>query len=366
MFSLIFVWTVLTRLAQLRSRGFPVDRILLPQPIAEPEPIPEPEPVAAPVPTVAQIPPKVSSPVGSESASTLRQSAASKTPKEDPKQSADQDKTKSPQIGKTEATESTGAQTENGMIEILMQMYPDADKDFVCGVLGEDPSLDDVRNLAEGMAQGGYPKSKDTEVDNASTSTASTSTTSHPGNKEKKKRGGLRSKLGKAFGGLRGSNFGGTSGPTVRPPPFSQPPTAVGGSTGDASGTGAFGPSSSVSRHEQGAQASPVADASSQASLEQMLQTQVAQSAKVNSNSIHSPETLLTSVPAELDRGETCEVIDGQSLKVFTAYRDGLTATGIRIFASQREPSSWDFLSQHTAAIEAFGGVLTQLAHVYE
>ena len=242
-----------------------------------------------------------------------------------------------------------------------MQMYPDVDKDFLRGALGKDPSIDDVKNLAEGMAQGNYPKSKDADDDTASVGTTSTFATSPPVSKDKKKRSGLRSKLGKAFGGLRGSNFGGATAPPMRPPPFASPPTASGGG-----GTGAFGPQSSVHRQEQTGPASPAADASSQASLESMLQQHVAQSARVNENSIHSPETLLTSVPAELDRGETCEVIDGQSLKAFTAYRNGVTAGGVRIFASQRDPSSWDFLEQNTAAIEVFGAVLTQLAHVYE
>lgn len=211
------------------------------------------------------------------------------------------------------------------------------------------------------MAQGNYPKSKSVDDDTASVGTASTSATSPPESKEKKKRGGLRGKLGKAFGGLRGSNFGGASTPPARPP-FASPPIATGGGTG----TSAFGPQSSVHRQEQTVPASPAADASSQASLEHMLQQHVAQSARVNENSVHSPETLLTSVPAELDRGETCEVIDGQNLKAFTAYRNGVTAGGVRVFASQRDSSSWDFLAQNTAVIEVFGAVLTQLAHVYE
>lgn len=253
------------------------------------------------------------------------------------------------------------------MEEILTQMFPDADKDFIRGALGNDPSLDDVRNLAETMAQHGYPasnddKSKADEDDAASTATASTTATSPPGSKEKKKKG-FRSKLGKAFGGLRGSAFGGATTPSPpKPPPLAGAAGAAGSSGGAG---GAFGPSQNT-RHEVSGPASPAQDASSQASLERMLQQKVAQAANVGSNEVNSPETLSTSVPADLDRGDTCEVIDGQNLRPFTEYRNGVTAGGIRIFASKREPASVDFLAQHSGAVEAFGAVLTQLAHVYD
>jgi hypothetical protein len=266
------------------------------------------------------------------------------------------------------------AMASNGMEEILMQMFPDADQNFVRGALGKDPTMEDVRQLAEAMSQGNYPKiSNNTDTTSVATTDSSTDT---PAKKEKK-RVGLRGKLGKAFGGLRGSNFGGASPPptAARPPPPQPPPgmslpvppvSGIGGMSGmGGGGDGVKGPASN-SVQEKGKVVSPASDASAQTNMERMLQQKVAQSAKVSSQNIEAPDTLVTSVPAELDRGETCEVMDGHSLCLFTEYRDGKTATGIPIFSTRSDPSSATFLAQHTAVLEIFGQVLAQLAHVYD
>jgi len=329
----------------------------------EPEPIIEPEPDVVPAPTVAQIPPKKSPTVSSSpliDTPSNTQKAASK---------GDSTSNKTSDPVKKEEESKFGSQANNGMEEILTQMFPDVDKDFLRNSLGKNPSLDDVRTLAESMAQHGYPTSDggisksasdDATSDAASTMTGSTTTNNPQGGKEKKKKG-LRGKLGKAFGGLRGSAFGGATAPSPpKPPPFVST-----GAAGGSNGGGAFGPSNATQKEQTGP-ASPAQDSSSQASLERMLQQKLSQAARVDSNEVNSPDTILTSVPAELDRGETCEVIDGQNLRPFTEYRNGLTASGIRVFASKREAASTEFLSQQSAAVESFGAVLTQLAHVYE
>ena len=167
----------------------------------------------APTPTVANIPPKIPAGTTSRGVDYGQQPTPASVPMPDIQSSKDESSVKSTDAPNTESKLQT-QQERNGMEEILMQMFPDADKDFVKGALGKNPSLEDVRNLAESMAQLGYPGSKDKGDDAASVGTTSTSATS-PGDKDKKKRGGLRSKLGKAFGGLRGSNFGGASGPRI-------------------------------------------------------------------------------------------------------------------------------------------------------
>jgi hypothetical protein len=353
-------------LEQLRSRGFPVDRIL------------------QPTVTVAAANSDVAN--GGEADAKVANGNAA----------ANGDVAKANVANANVANgDAANEATSGGMDEILTTMFPDADDQFVKSSLGRNPTLDDVQSLANTMAQGDYPKKLSGETmvastaaaDGASTSAnnssgaaataasaaAATATTS--ATKDKKKRGGLRGKLGKALGGLRGSSSGGAA-PTV--PPLAPPPADV---PPIPSGTaGALGPQvapHNTVRQPQQQQpqqatstteaASPASDMHSQASLERMLQQHVSQSARVNTSAIHSPDTLLTSVPTELDRGESCEVIDGKNLRVFTEYRNGTTTSGIRIFASQRDPSSAEFLAQQTSAVEAFGTVLAQLAQrVYE
>ena len=341
-----------------------MDRILQPQPIIQPEPIPEP--IVAPTTTVADIPPREATSNGLATNAVSQPQVKNgdpSTPKPEsgnghaPKEKAVDDKT-------------PGAQSEGGMDEIITQMFPDADKNFVKAALGQNPSLDDVRSLAENMAEGIYPKTKGAEEDGTSVATAHTESSS-PGTRDKKRRGGFRSKLGKAFG-LRGSNSAGATVPVSQPPPppgdfhFGANPGPTEIARDISSGTGAFGPNAQRElKHEQNTHVSPANDLNSQQSLERMLQQQVAQSSKVNTAAINSSDTLLTSIPTELDRGETCEVINGQSLRAFAEYSNGLTATGIRLFASQRDPTSAAFMTEQTGAIEAFGVVLTQLAQIY-
>jgi len=104
-------------------------------------------------------------------------------------------------------------------------------------------------------------------------------------------------------------------------------------------------------------------DAQSQSNLEQMLEQSVKASASVNSRGVQSEETHLTSsaIPEGLDRGETCEVMPGHSLKPF----DGKTYKGIRVFSSRGNPESETFLMQHPDAIERFANVLAGLCSVF-
>ena len=46
----------------------------------------------------------------------------------------------------------------DGIVEILKQMFPDCDEEYIRNRLGASPSMDAVRILAEEMAANGYPK----------------------------------------------------------------------------------------------------------------------------------------------------------------------------------------------------------------
>jgi hypothetical protein len=74
-------------------------------------------------------------------------------------------------------------------------------------------------------------------------------------------------------------------------------------------GHGSFAAPGPTSNTEHRAPVSPASDAYTQSSLERMLENSVGTAAKVQQNDIDSPETLLTSIPQELDRGESWYVI---------------------------------------------------------
>jgi len=105
-----------------------------------------------------------------------------------------------------------------------------------------------------------------------------------------------------------------------------------------------------------------VTDAQSQQNLEKMLEQSVGSSTPVNARGVHSEDTHLTSIPEGLDRGETCEVIPGHSLKPFN---NGKSYNGIRIFASRKASDSEEFLKQNHDAIDNFARVLVGLCSVY-
>jgi hypothetical protein len=340
-------------LEQLRSRGFPVDRILQPEPQVSPTPkavvVLAPDVQSIPTPTIVQLPPTAQVPA-SESKSAISQvkgdtnniHASRPTDKPDHHQ---------PKSGEHGSTDSNPLD-KGELYSILSQMFPSADPDFVRKALGDNPSIDSVRTLAEKMSAGDYPKTSDS-TDN--TVSSSNDSTRNDALEKLSKKGGFRRKLGRALG------FGSANSGSMLPmSPMKEPTYAMGEGHG-----GAFPPPQTAEAHEHREPVTPAGDAQTQRSLEQMLEVAVSNSANVNPSGTHSNETKFTSIPKELDH--SCEIIPAQSLQPFPGPRGtGKSRNGIRIFSSRIHPTSESFLSEYDPVVESFAHVIERLSvHVF-
>jgi hypothetical protein len=339
-------------LEQLRSRGFPVDRII------KPEPIPEPEPKVPPTP---EVPPTTASDDSDKpSRTSATTQAVSPPPVSAPIIAALPDESSDPQKAGTsvggsnrenqsKASDANENATEpplsrDGYVDMLKQMYPGADEKYIRDRLGDKPTLDDVHSLAEEMATGGYPEDPASRESMKSNGSEQKETSKLLGSKK------LGKKLGRALNGLRGSKFGGSIGANL----FSQPQSV----SAPATGSQPFGDGITP--------VPPETDATSHENMERMLQQTVQQSSIVDSNGISSPETQM-SIPEGLDRGSSCEVIPGVDLKPFMGTNQkGESHNGIKIFSARKHPSSEEFIRDHSDAIESFAVVLERLCGVYD
>lgn len=304
-------------LEQLRSRGFPVDRILSP-----PEPEPTPPPLLVPVAPAA--PMTTSTPPNTSSSSTA------------------QDTQKKAQ--------------REGVDEILQQMFPDCEDGYIQKRLGTKSTMDDVRSLAEEMSTGKYPKKQSKPDDGKLTvepmNGASPSFDKQP-KSEKKASFGRR--IGKALSGIKHNAVGvagGLAGATAGGAIHAAPQPNV--------------PHSSPSNN--GRPVAPEVDNLAQTNLEAMLKNQVGNSTNVNARGHTSEERIMTDIPDGLNRHEGgCEVIPGQSLKPFNGpYRSGMSHNGIRVFSSKHHPSSETFLQENFHCVDTFADVLHQLCGIYD
>jgi hypothetical protein len=243
-------------------------------------------------------------------------------------------------------------------------MFPDADPNFVQAALGTNPTVDDVKQLAETMSDGHYPKwaaASDQHTDDSTIAT--TSDSRHPLETSIKKKS-LRQRLGGAFSSKRRTN--GHEGTAVTPTPSSILTGASSNSGLVNSALTAVDPPSTTfgnttsnnTRKETRTPVSPAEDARTQTALEQMLQRSVGTSNRVTRHDIDAPETTLTSqIPPDLDRGDTCEVIPGHSLQPYTTKKPN----GIQVFSSKEFPSSETFLMDNDASLHCFGTILHRL-----
>ena len=340
-------------LEQLRNRGFPVDRII------KPEPIPEPEPVAPPPATAAPPPPAKATEdanSGANTANTVTPNAAPSSeaaqPHENTKSGTMADLPPKPDEATTSMAkpahdgpgladsempnDSVPQSSQEGFVATLKQMYPDADEKYIHDRLGESPGLDDVRNLAEEMATSGYPKDPTTQRE---------SKLDKP--KSSKKLLGSK-KLGRV---LR-SSFGGATNPAHN---------HIKASAASAGGVG-----SPHSTPNDGRPVAPEADAAAQSNMEKMLTQTVSQSSRVNSSGVASNDKQI-SIPEGLDRGQSCEAIPGQNLKPFLGpQQNGATHNGVLVFSARLHPSSEEFLRSHYDVVESFAVVIERLCIVYE
>jgi len=342
-------------LEQLRSRGFPVDRIIKPVPIPEPEPKPEPVPMAeavpVPQPTVGRAQAEQSIPGGSEK-------AVSKASKPEVS-GVDQVGSSGYNRGREEASSNASGDkkmpsslSQDECVKALKQMFPAADERYIRNRLGQNPSMDEVQSLAEEMAMGVSPD--DGSTGTASSTSGGTSTDMPPGHQpntspdKPSKLFGSR-KLGNAFKGLRPPNFG------------------KGGLDGGSNHQGVGGTGGPpVTMKNKTTPVTPAQDAQGHQNMEKVLQNAVKASNDVNPMGIKSSDVNL-SIPEGLDKGEACEAIPGQDLKPFLGINSkGVSHNGIKVFSNTKFPASQDFIANHIDAVESFAVVLERLCRVFE
>jgi hypothetical protein len=370
-------------LEQLRNRGFPVDRILQPIPVVKPPEPPKP-PAIKPAPEVAvakvaasQNVPSAAKPSAMDSNNRVPPAGPTMaaipphmngtTPKRPPSppRSAAVANASSPETNSS--AENQAQAHKEGFERILHQMFPDADEDIIRAALGDNPTLDNVRALAEGMASGSYPRKELSETDSETVATSASirehndDEEDHYSDSKKPRGGGLRKKLGRAFGGFRGSN-------SISPPNVTGSSLAS-GTFGNPPGSQSIaGPATSGSqhRHEKSKSVSPAADAQSQHNLERLLESTVGRSSKVSKGGFDSPDSTITSIPEGLDRGDTCEVLPGQSLKPFPGFNGtGKSRNGIQLFSASSSPASEEFMASNTDALEKFAVVIENLCGIF-
>ena len=294
-------------LDQLRSRGFPVDRIIVPPDS-----------------------PKTTSPIVSEPPAALPNKLASPSfSQETPTQSSTMDSSR-----------------VDGIFQIMKQMFPKCDDNYIRQHLEKDSSMESVRRFAEDMTENGYPTQDDLSEEKAQTEHLKPTRSPSPPKQAK-----LSQRLGQVFSGIRGGvrNVA-PNGPDSQATPVNRPIT-----------------SSSFGFHN-GLQVQPEMDATSHSNLEQMLKSSVDRSAQVNPKGVNSVDTVYTQLPEGLNRNnDGCEIIPGQSLKAFPGpYRSNKTYNGIRVFSARQHLSSETFLRENFHAVDNFADVLKNLCGVYQ
>ena len=322
-------------LETLRYRGFPVDRILRPVSSKKPQPPPSPPQVEA----NKKVPPG--------------DSTTTKTP------GSNGLVTKQPQTN-----------GQDGFESILQQMFPSCPPETIQGLLGPNPTKEKAREVANMLAAEMPPSSgnglsqmqqelnkgnEGTDNDSLQYSDDGNSIKDDSANgqnndtkakSKKKKSSGLMKMMSKM--GLPGSHMG------------------IGG--GGKGHQACVHETSRVGAPDtRNTPSSPERDASTQQSLESMLNQAVQSSRSVDHAGVRSQETLLNSLPQGLDRGEDgCEVIPAQNIQAFQGpHGNYKSRNGIKIFSTTTSSGSL-FLSQNFHQVERFSIVIQNLAKVFK
>jgi len=324
-----------TPLDNLRDRGFPVDRIIKPKPPPDLRSKTN-QLLSEPTTTAAKISSDSNSRQRSDDGVTLNNSGdETKRDKEEDtvsKSNGTESCSKKDEVQKEPAT------SKNAHTSMLKQMYPGVDESYLQDKLGDNPNLDKVRSVAEEMAMKGYPKDK------VATQTADSL------KKEEKKSSKLlgSKKLGKAFNGLKSSNFGGIPnhlklGGSQSGEMMSGPPTAKNDSV------------------------VPADDAKLHTNMEDILKRKVQSAARsVDAKGVVSQEVSIN-IPEGLDHGSSCEVIPSQDITPFIgANGKSESHNGIKIFSYRKDPTSNNYLRMNLDAVECFAVVLERLCVVFE
>jgi len=313
-------------LETLRYRGFPVDRVL--RPVSKPQPPPPPQPVET-------------------KSATHPEASGSIAKGNSPSETNDH----VPHPGKND---------EEGFESIIKQMFPSCPLDVIQGLLGPNPTKEKAREVANLLSTKIPPSGDETKMQGGSKNKPDTDSSTLPSQRsmeddvsgtddnnsiikedkaKKKKPSGLMGKM------LRGFHHGAGSGGK----------RIINEQTQNVSQTA-----------DSNTPSSPEHDASTQDSLEAMLNQAVQSSRSVDNAGVRAPETLLRSLPQGLERGsDGCEVIPAQNIQPFKGpHGNYKSRNGVKVFsgASTAPP----FLSQNFNAVERFSIVIHHLATVFK
>lgn len=330
-------------LETLRYRGFPVDRVL--RPVSKPHPKPPPQ-TSKPAPLPPQ--PEQTKPVPHpDTSGTISKGKLPETSAPVPPQ---------------------GKKGNEGFDTILSQMFPSCPSDAIRGLLGPNPTKEKAREVADLLASEMPPSEdqdktqngmkNDVDCDSSTVpshasmddSSINTDTNKQPkvNDPDTKKEQGMKKKssgfMGKMLKGLpHGIGSGGKRN------------TNVTNSTQFSSKT-----------PDSNAPSSPERDASTQQSLESMLNQAVQSSRSVDNAGVRSPETLLNHLPQGLERGDCgCEVIPAQHIQPFKGpHGNYKSRNGIKVFSAFSTAPS--FLSKNFDSVERFSVVVQHLATVFK
>lgn len=322
----------------LRNRGFPVDRIVKPQPPAKEA--------------------KAESPRKQTAAVTSSETSPNNSRSSNNAGSAVND-------GSRDAATTNPTQSNGGFDTILKSMYPQYDASKIREMLGPNPSREKAAEVANELAEelnkdvgSNLENMKATEADAGCMPLAKKEKKSALG----KMREGLNPILG--LGGmmpqLLNKRIGG-----------SHPPQGVG-----VDGQGNNG---EIRRVGQGVGAGQGDDAESkgredavQKSLEAMLERSIQSSRAVNSSGVASQETLLQNLPEGIDCGSNgCEIVPAQNIRPFKGpYGNYKSRYGIRVMAAASSTSeaneAFGFLSNNFDAVDNFSVVIGHLVQIFK
>mmetsp|Transcript_24134 Transcript_24134/g.59049 ORF Transcript_24134/g.59049 Transcript_24134/m.59049 type:complete len:1833 (-) Transcript_24134:1433-6931(-) len=338
-------------LEQLRARGFPVDRIIHPEPPPEPEPKPEPKPL----PAVAQAATSntATGPTGNQTGAPggggVSANGGAPTP---------------PSRGEEKEDSSQGKKEVQGTLDdyvaVLKNIFPGVDEAYIRNRLGDKPTMEDVRDIAEEMTNNGYPKEMKQEVTkpkkeeptNNGYPQENKQEVAKPKKEEPRKSKIFGSKkLGRAVNGLMGSGLAGMN-------------TGMSNLGKQQQGVAAVPPP--VFGRESNTVRQPEMDAAAHHNMEQQLAQRIKQSTNIDGDGFSS-EDRLQDIPEGMDHDEKCELVPGHDLKPFVNPVTGKSEAhnGIKVFFAAEYEDSESFVRSHLDAVESFAVVLERLSDVY-
>ncbi len=322
----------------LRNRGFPVDRIVKPQP---------------PVIEAKAEPPRKETP-------------AANTSKVSPNKSRSSNNAGTMNDGSTDAATTNPTQPSGGFDTILKSMYPQYDASKIREMLGPNPSREKAAEVANELAEELNKDATGSDLENTKKGTEADAGSMPMAKKEKK------SALGKMREGLNPIR-GLTKMPQMLNKRIggSHPPQGVG-----VDGQGNKG---EIRRVGQGKGAGQGDDAESkgredavQKSLEAMLEQSIQSSRAVNSSGVASQETLLQNLPEGIDCGSNgCEIVPAQNIRPFKGpYGNYKSRYGIRVMAAASSTpeanEAFGFLSNNFDAVDNFSVVIGHLVQIFK